>query len=449
MADTIQTLALADKISKDNQTAKAVANQWDRTSDIFRNCNTQSPGFYRFDAAGRRYVQPLASSPIQAAGRLATDTRVDAVSPRYNQALYTAPVYNEVAVAFNFDVGFRLDESNEKAFTNAIADRISAATEGIGAETARQILNADGTGTLQQSGKSECTATASSAGANTMTFTAAGIEEILLKDKLSVGTMIDVWTTGGTTSTAAAPVTQTTVDARAITAIDFTTGVVTYDGAATGFTNTHYVYVSYAGQRTADGSSASVREISGLPLICKEDTTSTVGGLTGATEARWIGNEYSAGAAISLAAITAGMNKVEKRIGFSDSTHGYTDAIEFNALWQSLYNSGNVLAYSDTTKVEARGPVTIPLPNGVVIHKERLARRKEVFIVPKDHMQIVAPSGNGTADGDGPKISWAPVNEFGGHFRWDGNHGFVGMAFFNGDLVIDQRARFLRIHTLS
>lgn len=448
MSDSIQTLALADKIAKDNQTAKAVAKQWDRTSDIFRECNTQTPGFYSYEGAGRRYVQPLATDPIQASGRLATDTRADAVNPQYNQAIYTAPVYNHVPVAFNFDVGFRLNEANEKAFTSAIADRIASATEGISAETARQILHNDGTGTIEQSGQADCTSTASSLDANTITYGATGIKEVLKKDKLSVGTKIDVWTTGATTATGTAPLTQTTVVNRTITAIDITTGVVTFDGAATGFTNTHVVYTSYAGQRTCSGGVATVREITGLPLICKEDTTSTVGGLTGATVARWIGNESNAGAAISLATVTTGMNEVEERIGFSDRTYGYTDVVQFNALWQALYNSGNTLAYANTTQVEAKGPASIPLPNGVTIVKERLTRDKEMFIVPKDHMQIVSPSGDGVG-GDGPKVQWAPVNEFGGHFKWDENFGFVGMAFFNGDLVIDQRARFLRIHNFS
>lgn len=455
MADSLNTLALADNIAKDNQTAKAVAKQWDRTSDIFANCHTQQKGFYSYDGAGRRYIQPIATDPIQATGRLATDTRVDAVPPNHNKAIYTAPVYNEVAVAFNFDVGFRLNEANEKAFVNAVADNIAAATEGIAAETARQLFFNDGTGTLQMSGKSMCTSTASSTGANTITFTAAGIAAYLQKDILSVGDKIDVISTGASTATGTCPLTSTAAEsgtvvlARTITAINHSTGVVTFGGAATTFTNGHIVYVNRAGQRTADGSTATVREITGLPTICDESSTTSVGGLTSATVARWYGNESDASAgAISLALITTAFNKVNKRIGMSRETYAYTGAVQYAAAWQALYNSGAPLAYADTTKIEASGPERIPLPNGVLLTQERLCPDNELYVVPKDHIDIVAPSGDGVG-GDGPKVSWAPVNEFGGHFRWDGNHGFVGLAFFNGDTVIDQRARFLRLHNLA
>jgi hypothetical protein len=71
---------------------------------------------------------------------------------------------------------------------------------------------------------------------------------------------------------------------------------------------------------------------------------------------------------------------------------------------------------------------------------ERLAPPNEVLSAPLGHLEYVQPSGK-----DIQWVEQAPMQ----YIRWDGNHGYEGMAYWNGDLATDRRAAIGRMRYIT
>ena len=443
MADVNTTMTVVDAVLKNNQTAKAVVPQFDRSCPLYDKLNIGT-GFWQQEGAGRRWLQPIRVRPMVAGTRNVTDARVDSSTVGTNYAYYDPRAYIESAMHFNFDVQIRADGSPTKSFINNITMQVEGATEAVAAEVSRQTYQADGYGTL-----AGVKITTGATDGNVLTLSDTDWEATVKRNWIDIGAPLDIWpATAGVPSTSAP-----TATSRRILAITKSSSAdsstITVDGPALStYTSDFTSYrIGIAGNRVWNGSSNEVREITSVRTMA--DNTSTVGGLSPATEYRWAGvTAFASGTssttptAFSIAAYQAWLELINAN-GIDITAENYytvCDQTRFDHASVVLTNSSNqAVRYAKTSEAEWKGAASLPLTSGTTLVADRQAPPSEILGMPLKHLQYVNPRGQ--------KISWAETapNQY---VKWDDNHGYVGMAFWNGELATDRRGAIGRFRYL-
>lgn len=438
MADQVTTMTVVNDVLKDNDTAKAVVPQYDRTCPIYEKLHIGT-GSWTESSVGRKYVQPIRTAPMTAGTRNVTDARVDASTLRFNAAEYDPRSYIESAMHFNFDVDVRADGKPTKAFINNVTAQVEGAAEAVAAEVARQTYSANGYGTL-----CGVAVTTGATDANIITLTDANWEKVVKRGWIDIGTPLDFWTASSSVPTSVAPV----ATSRRITGVTkqstADTSYITVDGPALATAADGAIAIGIAGNRVWNGSSAEVREITSIQVMA--DNSTTVGTIAPSAEPRWAGVTANASGtssttvtAFSIAAYQAWLELIDAN-GINVSAEDYftvCDRTRFDHASVVLTNSTNqAVRYSDTTKAEWKGTASLPLTSGTTLVCDRQAPPQEILGVPLKHLEYVNPRGT--------KLSWAETapNQY---VKWDDNHGFIGMAFWNGDLATDRRGAIGRL----
>lgn len=434
MADQMATMAVVDSVLKNNQTAKAVVPQFDRTCPLYDKINIGS-GFWQDNGAGRRWLQPIKTAPMVAGTRTVTDARVDASTVRTNYAYYDPRSYIESAMHFNFDVQVRADGSPTKSFINNVTMQVEGATEAVAAEVARQTYQADGYGTL-----AGVKITTGATDANVLTLPDTDWEAVMKRNWIDIGAPLDIWNATSSVPTTSAPVATSRRILSWSKSPSADSSTITVDGPALStYTSDFTSYrIGIAGNRVWNGSSNEVREITSIRTMA--DNSTTIGAIAPSAEPRWAGVTANASGtssttltAFSIAAYQAWLELINAN-GINVTTENYftvCDQTRFDHASVVLTNSTNqAVRYASTSQAEWKGAASLPLTSGTTLVADRQAPPNEIQGIPLNHLQYINPRGQ--------KITWAETapNQY---VKWDDNHGYVGMAFWNGDIATDRR----------
>lgn len=458
MADVTGTISTIDAILKDNQTAKTVQKQFVRSSGLFDKLNKNLGGFWGDAKSGRRYLQPIETEPMTAYSRFVSSPQGSTFDGNYAESISRAPSgektrmvgeynplsYINASLRFDLNVIARAGGTGpSQAFIAEVSDRIAGVAEAISAEVSRQLHMATGDGTL-----GDANATVSVDGSGLVTCSDAFWEKIVKRNILVIGSKVQLWpASSGVPTTGAADYTTadgvlvvSSVDASAKT-IQLSTTAGTLP--TTSVQSDGDVAIGLLGNRTWDGSSNGTTEITSIPMVVDGTGNTKIGGLDSTDSWRWRGNQKNVGGAFNVPDYMELLEQIDANGGIGKNTFVFADRIRFNsallALTTNLIGSPthDRIQYGSTSQVEAQFRQEIPLQDGTTLVQERQTQPGVLDIVDTDHAQIL--------DIDGEKVRWIGATggtggpDSGTMLMWDGNFGYYGSAFFNGDLVIDKR----------
>lgn len=447
MSDQVTDLAIINNFLRDNDSAKAVVPQYNRKCQLNDKIGIGT-GFWQDSAGGRQWIQPLDLQPASAGTRVVTQSRVDASAKSFNRAVYDPRSYIESAIHIDFNAmnrakGTGRNESHKAVITSSVM----GAAEAIATEKARQTMMANAAGTLCY-----VTVTTGATDANILTFQDVEWERVMKRKFLTLNDKVDgwpaTWSSPTSTITAGAPV----FEGRKVTAITpsstANSSTITLDGPALTTATIGTVQIAVAGNRTWDGSTNDSNELTSLQVMADNTTATTVGGLTSATDSQWAGVTYdpsgsATNTAFSLASYMAFLELIDaNQVDISaEEYYTFCDRKRFNNALTVLTNSTNqAVRYNSTAEAEGKFTESIPLMQGTTLVPERLAPPNEILGAPKRHLQYITP--------DEADIKWveqAPMQ----YVRWDGNHGYEGMAYWHGDLVTDRRGAVGRLRYIT
>lgn len=447
MADTLTDLTILNNVLRDNDTAKAVAPQYNRKCQINDKINIGT-GFWQTDGIGRKYIQPLDTQPSQAGTRTVTQSRVDASTKTYQAATYDPRSYIESAIHIDFNAMARASSTGStKSHAAAVAQAVGGAAEAIATEKARQTMMANSAGTLGY-----VTVTTGATDANILTFQDVEWERIMKRKFLTLNDKVDLWPATWSSPTSTISTGAPVATARKITAITpsatANASTITLDGPALDTATIGTIQIAVTGNRQWNGSTNSSNELTSLQVMADGTSSTTVGNLTSATDSQWAGVTYdpsgsASNTAFSMSSWMAFLELIDaNQVDISaESYYAFCDRTRFNHALVVLANSTNqAVRYNNTSQVEGKFREEIPLTEGTTLVPERMAPPNEILTAPLNHLEYVQPSGQ-----DIQWVEQAPMQ----YVRWDGNHGYEGMAYWNGDLATDRRGAIGRLRYVT